>query len=133
MSRETSPTMPEGSSKSWLPIEDLEQAEGHITAKVLFPASSQWFRGHFPIQPILPGVAVLAAAVEPLLMAARAKGRSLEILGFSKVRIRRLTFPGDALHISIKDMPALKEAELGFQVTCRGERVCQGIVHMAEK
>ena len=133
MSRETNPTMPEINLTAWLPIEHLEQAEGRINARALFPSSSLWFRGHFPVEPILPGVALLALAVEPLLLAARTKGRSLKILGFSKVRIRRLTFPGDVLDISIRDMPTLKEANLGFQVNCRGEKVCQGIVHMAEE
>ncbi|MBN1614582.1 MAG: hypothetical protein JW950_08975 [Deltaproteobacteria bacterium] len=133
MSRETNPTTPEIVPESWLPIECLEQAEGSLRARVLFPPSSAWFRGHFPIHPILPGVAVLAAAVEPLLISARAKGRSLWIAGFTKVKIRRLTFPGDRLDISIQDMPAHKEAELVFQVSCRGEKVCQGIVHVTEE
>jgi 3-hydroxyacyl-[acyl-carrier-protein] dehydratase len=133
MSREINPAMPEISSRSWLPIEDVKQVDGHIKAKALFPPSSQWFQGHFPIQPILPGVAVLALAVKPLLITAHAKGRSLKVLGFSKVRIRMLTLPGDSLQISIEDMPMLKEAELGFLVSCRGEKVCQGIVHMAEE
>jgi hypothetical protein len=133
MSRETGQPVHETTSHAHLPIDDLRQAVGRIKAKAAFPPSSIWFQGHFPAVRILPGVALMALAVEPLLLSWQTKGRPLKIRGFSKVRIKMLSFPGDELLISIEDMPPIQEAELGFEVSCRGEKVCQGYVLIAEQ
>lgn len=133
MSRETDQSVHDTVLHAHLPIYDLEKAAGHIKAKALFPPDSIWFQGHFPAIRILPCVAVTALAVEPLLRYSRSMGRLLKIVGFSKVRIKILTFPNEELCISIEDMPPVKEAELAFEVACRGEKICQGRALVAEQ
>jgi hypothetical protein len=133
MSRKTNQPVHEIVSRTHLPLFDLKQAAGQIQAKALFPPESIWFQGHFPAVRILPCVAVTALAVEPLLRCGEAGGRLLKIVGFTKVRIRTLTFPDEELSISIEDMPPGKEAELIFEVFCRGEKVCHGKVLVAEQ
>jgi hypothetical protein len=78
-------------------------------------------------------VAVTALAVEPLLRCGEAGGRLLKIVGFTKVRIRMLTYPNEELSVAIEEMPPGKEAELAFEVSCLGEKVCLGKVLVAEQ
>ena len=133
MSRKTDQPVHEIISRTHLPVFDLKQAPGHIQAKAVFPPDSIWFQGHFPGISILPFVAVTALAVEPLLRYSQARGRPLKITGFSRVRIRALTSPDEELCMSIEDMPPAREAELAFEVSSQGEKVCQGRVLVAEE
>jgi 3-hydroxymyristoyl/3-hydroxydecanoyl-(acyl carrier protein) dehydratase len=133
MSRETGQPMPEKDLQAQLPIFDLMKNGGRITAKAIVPPAAVWFQGHFPALSILPCVAVTALAVEPLLRYAQAMGRPLKIVGFSRVRIKMLTFPGELLAISIEEMPPLPEAELAFEIACGDNKICQGRAQVAEK
>jgi len=72
-------------------------------------------------------------AAETVKRQAQAKGRTLEVSGFSRVRFKRLIFPEEELSISISAMPSGPEAQLDFYLTCHGEPVVQGIVQVTEK
>jgi len=56
-----------------------------------------WFEGHFPGNPILPGVAQLALVVEAL---ARERGTALALGGIPFVRLRQLVRPGERLRLA---------------------------------
>ena len=133
MSRETDQPVHEKVLQAQLPIFDLLKKAGRITAKAIFPPDAVWFQGHFPAIGILPCVAVTALAVEPLLRHSRNMGRLLKIVGFSKVRIKMLTFPDELLSISIEEMPPLPEAELAFEIACGDDKICQGRALVKEK
>ena len=133
MSRETDQPVHEQVLQAQLPIFDLMKKAGRIKAKALFPPDAVWFQGHFPAIAILPCVTITALAVEPLLRHSRAMGRPLKIVGFSKVRIKMLTFPDELLSISIEEMPPVKEAELAFEIACGNDKICQGRALVAEK
>jgi len=133
MSRETDQLVHEKVLQSQLPIFDLMKKAGRIKAKALFPPDAVWFQGHFPAIGILPCVTVTALAVEPLLRHSQAMGRLLKIVGFSRVRIKMLTFPDELLSISIEEMPPAKEAKLAFEIACGDDKICQGRALVTEK
>ncbi|MCK9364695.1 MAG: hypothetical protein M0P74_14000 [Syntrophales bacterium] len=133
MSKETDHPMHEKVLQVQLPIFDLAENAGRITAKAIFPSDAIWFQGHFPTIGILPCVAVTALAVEPLLRHSQAMGRPLKIVGFSRVRIKMLTFPDELLSISIEEMPPVPEAELAFEIACGDDKICQGRALVTEK
>jgi hypothetical protein len=81
---------------------------------------------HVPAAPILPEVALMAVAVEPLLITAKAAGCSLYVRGFPTMCMKMLCFHDDELLISGEDTPPQQETELAIKVTCRGKTVCQG-------
>ena len=58
-----------------------------------------WFEGHFPGNPILPGVAQLTLVVEAL---ARERGAALTLGGIAFVRLRQLVRPGERLRLATK-------------------------------
>jgi 3-hydroxymyristoyl/3-hydroxydecanoyl-(acyl carrier protein) dehydratase len=117
----------------WLSLENTSiTPEGRWESTVRFGPSSQWFSGHFDRCPLLPGVALLALAAEMLEKQGCEQGRRLVVSGFSKVRLRRLVFPDEELHISVAAMPFGTEATLDFHITCRGEIAAQGFLKAGE-
>ena len=65
-----------------------------------------WARGHFPEQPIMPGVLMLEAIAQTgalmLLVQPEFRGRTALLAGLKDVRFRRLVLPGDVLTMDVK-------------------------------
>lgn len=74
---------------------DSETAAGGV---VRFPASLPVFAGHFPGQPLVPGVYVLAAVAE---VAAQACGRSLMLRAIDRAKWSAPAFPDQDLMVSV--------------------------------
>ena len=119
--------------EKWLPFREVSHISlGRIEARVKLDPSSEWFSGHFDQIPIMPGVSMLCLVGEAVRRQGQKKGRKLEVSGFLKVRIRRMIFPGEELHISVVAMPPDFHADLDFKLTCREGTVAEGIVRMTE-
>lgn len=67
------------------------------------PSGGDYFEGHFPGRPILPGVAELALILEALARQAR---RPVPIQGIAFARLRQLVFPGDRLELDVRELDA---------------------------
>ena len=118
----------------WLPLEDTRiTPEGYWESSVRFGPSSEWFSGHFDECPLVPGVVLLALAVETAKRQGREQGRLLEVSGFSRMRFKRAVFPDEGLPISVAAMPPGSEAELDFHMTCHGEPVAEGLMKAREE
>jgi 3-hydroxymyristoyl/3-hydroxydecanoyl-(acyl carrier protein) dehydratase len=119
---------------NWLPLGETRiTPEGRFESDARFERSSAWLSGHFDECPVVPGVALLALAVEMVKGQGRAQGRLLVVSGFSRVRFKRLTFPDEELHISVAAMPPGSEADLDFHMTCHGDPIAQGIMKAREE
>ncbi len=59
---------------------------------------SLFFRGHFPEDPILPGIALLALIMEAV---ATWEQRAVTLLGLRDFRLRRVVRPGDGVDIHL--------------------------------
>jgi len=122
------------SQDRWLPLMDLRiTSDGGWESCVQLGPSSEWFSGHFDEYPLLPGVALLALAVETVKKQGREQGRSLEVSGFFGVRFKRLVLPGEDMIISVGAMPPGSEAKLNFHVTCHGHIVVYGVLKAIEE
>jgi 3-hydroxyacyl-[acyl-carrier-protein] dehydratase len=75
---------------------------GQGQATVRFPRSSPVFEGHFPHAPILPGVALIDAAVQ---IAAQATRRKLQLSQLSNAKFCRVVEPDQAVVLSFKVSP----------------------------
>lgn len=66
-----------------------------------------YFRGHFPEQPLMPGVLICEALAQAgALLAQRSTdgvqaGRVVVLTGLDHVRFRRPVLPGDQLHLEV--------------------------------
>lgn len=88
------------------------------------------FQGHFPGEPVLPGVYILESLAQagsiPLLQLDRFKGKTAYLGGMNKVKFRKKVVPGDQLILEV-DIIKLKEyAGIGKGVAyVDGKKVCE--------
>ncbi len=104
-----------------------------LVAKRTFRADEDFYRGHYPGQPITPGVLLCEAVFQTgaILMAKRAQAAGAGEQGgvpllarVSDVKFRNPVFPGDTIEITAK----IKETVGGFtmmggSITSGGKRV----------
>lgn len=74
--------------------------EGGWLLRVRVPEDSPLFAGHFPGQPIVPGIAHLALVARAL---ADWRGTEVDILGVSALRLRSPVGPGETLEVQVRE------------------------------
>jgi 3-hydroxyacyl-[acyl-carrier-protein] dehydratase len=72
---------------------------------------SHFFLGHFPDDPILPGIALLAMVMEAV---ATWEQHAVSLLGLRDFRLRRVVRPGDGIDIHLSR--TVKAGEIRFAV-----------------
>ena len=99
-----------------------------LSAEASAGAGSPWFSGHFPGDPILPGIAILSMVTDAVIHHECERGRKVRITGIRRVRFRQPVRPGEALTISL----SLPHQEAGisyqFKVSVNEKTACTGIV-----
>jgi 3-hydroxyacyl-[acyl-carrier-protein] dehydratase len=91
-----------------------------------------WFAGHFPGNPVMPGVLIVEALAQTATLAAASaggsEGRIGLFAGIDKVRFKRVVKPGDTLHMEAEIVAvhgpvgrAKVVAKVEGQLACRGE------------
>ncbi len=95
--------------------------DGHIAAKARIEPDASWFDGHFPGNPVLPGIAQLAIVLDAVR---KAGGKDMEVCGFRRVRFRQVIQPDDDLEISVS--PNEKDGTYAFNIRANGEPACKG-------
>ncbi len=77
-----------------------------IVGYKLVSKDEPFFKGHFPGQPIMPGVLVVEALAQMggifLLRDPKRLGKTPLFLGIDRVRFRRQVVPGDVLTLKVK-------------------------------
>jgi len=106
----------------------LPEVVERIVATVRFPEDSAWFSGHFPGNPIVPGVALIALVSEAVIEQERVAGRSLAITGVRRVRFRLPVGPGDEVTLEATAVSGSSEPAFAFTVSLAGESACNGVL-----
>jgi len=90
-------------------------------------ANEPCFQGHFPGNPIMPGVLMLEAIAQTCIMVYKPFLENDNVLfvfsGIDKVKFRRQVSPGDVLHIDVKIL-----ANKGRLIKCQGVITVDGNV-----
>jgi 3-hydroxyacyl-[acyl-carrier-protein] dehydratase len=95
-------------------------------------ANEQFFEGHFPFKPIMPGVLMVEALAQlgciALLMKEEWRGKLGVFTGIDGFRFRTMATPGDRLDLEVEllkikgPIGKLKAtARVGDQIACEGE------------
>ncbi len=95
-----------------------------------------WFAGHFPGNPIMPGVLVVEALAQAGVVTAlaqeEAKGKLVLFAGIDKVRFKRVVRPGDTLDLRVEVMMARSSVgKAKIVATVQDDLVCRGEVMFA--
>jgi UDP-N-acetylglucosamine acyltransferase len=80
---------------------------GRLVAAKSVTGSEDFFAGHFPSQPVMPGVLILEALAQAagiwILKAAREPRRvEIRVVGFDDTKFRRPVVPGDQLRLEVE-------------------------------
>ncbi|MDR2861107.1 MAG: hypothetical protein LBV07_00945 [Syntrophobacterales bacterium] len=112
------------------PEDDDHDSQGAV--KGVAPQASPWFSGHFPGNPILPGIAILVMVKETILCGEGKKGKKVKITGMKKIRFRLPAKPDDTLDISYSALPGKENLTYSFKVSLAGQVMCMGAMLAAE-
>lgn len=114
----------------WYLLNKIESnTENEIRAVIQVPAASPWFDGHFPGEPILPGLAQIGIVFDVIKKASEGE---LRVLSVSRVRFKRIVRPEDRLEVIVT--PLKKEADAyTFQIQIQGAQVSSGVVRLKRK
>lgn len=98
-----------------------------------FPPEEPFFRGHFPGDPLVPGVILAEALAQTAGIAAGQPGRSFRLTAIKGMKFLRAVRPLDALKLHARKIAAVGPL-WQFEVTARvGEdAVAEGVVVLSE-
>lgn len=111
-------------------IDGSKSIEGYKNVTINEP----YFQGHFPGEPIMPGVLQVEAMAQIGAMLLRTmiddyKNKLVFFLGFDKVRFRRPVRPGDRLDFKVEIIrPSLRAAKMQGFAFVDGEEVCRATI-----
>lgn len=112
-------------------IEEIEEGKRAVGIKNV-TVNEPFFQGHFPGNPIMPGVLIVEAMAQvggvAILCQEEYKNKLAVFAGIDHVRFRRQVVPGDVLRMEA-EMIAIKrgigkakvKAEVDGQLVCEGE------------
>ena len=113
----------------WSLLKEIKVSNhNYIEALAEVPADSPWFSGHFPGEPILPGIALIYMAEQAIIQDALAKGKQVQLHALKRVRFTQLVRPGETLLLNISGEEVGEEILFSFKVTNKGNIVCSGSI-----
>ena len=98
----------------------------NIEALADVPADSPWFSGHFPGEPILPGIALVYIVKQAIVEEALKKGTQLQLYSLRRIRFTQPVRPGDTLSISINYEDTGEDILFSFKVINKENVVSSG-------
>jgi 3-hydroxyacyl-[acyl-carrier-protein] dehydratase len=112
----------------WYDIKDVNHSDPEeISLDIQVPPESGWFSGHFPGEPILPGIAQLGMVFDAIN---RSESRNIKITGIRRVRFKQIIRPDDPLQLTIKPHKNGSGA-YDFRIQVNSELACSGIMTVA--
>lgn len=113
----------------WSLLKEIKVSNhNYIEALADVPADSPWFSGHFPGEPILPGIALIYMAEQAIVQDALAKGEQVQLHALKRVRFTQLVRPGETLSLSIASEEAGENVLFSFKVENKENIVCSGSI-----
>ena len=113
----------------WYSLLDLERyTPSEVLAHVTVNDNSPWFSGHFPDNPILPGIAQLNMVADVIALSTQ---QNLYIKRLSRVKFKKLVRPGELLEIHT--VMTSTNGLYSFRISHEAQDVCSGMMSLAHK
>lgn len=111
-------------------IEDYIPGES-ATAYKNVETSEWYFKGHFPENPIMPGVLIVESLAQTgavaILSLEENKGKNALFGGINKMKFKKTVVPGDRLKLEVKIIKKKGPIGVGEAIaTCEGKVVARG-------
>ena len=103
--------------------------DNYIEALADVPADSPWFLGHFPGEPILPGIAIVYIVGQAIIQDTLKKGEQVQLRALKRVRFNQPVRPEETLLVSITCEEKGEEVLFSFKVASQGNIVCSGSIN----
>jgi len=100
----------------------------YIEALAEVPADSPWFSGHFPGEPILPGIALVHIVEQAIAQFALSRGERFHLHVLKRVRFTQPVRPGDTLTVKVTGEEKDTEFLFNFKVANSKDVVCSGLM-----
>jgi len=114
----------------WYVLRDLKQSDSkELCADIQVPPDSPWFLGHFPGEPVLPGIAQLGMVLDAIN---QSSNQNMRISSVSRVRFKQIIRPNDQLKIIAAPQKDHAESYV-FRIMVRGELVCSGVMTLENR
>jgi 3-hydroxymyristoyl/3-hydroxydecanoyl-(acyl carrier protein) dehydratase len=114
---------------AWYVLGRVETSDtGEMHTDVRIPPESLWFSGHFPGEPILPGIAQLGIVYDAVC---QALGGQISITGFSRVKFKKMVKPLDYLKVFVTPKDN-REGVYAFRVVAGNDLACSGTMTLGK-
>ncbi len=105
------------------------EPDGSFSAEARIGGASPWFSGHFPNEPVLPGIALLAMTGDTIRRRQSEAGKKVRISRIRKVRFRLPVRPDSVLCLRLSSTGTDNNPLVyQFRIALDGETVCTGIM-----
>jgi len=110
-------------------VEEIEEGK-KVIAKKNVTVNEPFFQGHFPGEPVMPGVLIIEALAQAgavaLLSLPQFKGKIAYFGGIDKAKFRKKVVPGDTLMLEVEIMKVKSVAGIGKAIaTVDGKKVAE--------
>lgn len=113
----------------WNLLKDVKWIEPNaLEALVRVPRDCIWFTGHFPGEPILPGIAIVHTVYEAILKLAEKDAEPISLSALKRVRFTGPVRPGDAFLLNLSREDEAQAILFNFKVTHEDKIICSGQV-----
>lgn len=116
----------------FLMIDSIEELEPGVRAvgRKCVSVNEPYFQGHFPGNPVMPGVLIMEALAQvgavAMLTLPEWKGKTAYFAGIDKARFRRKVMPGDVLMLEMTVIKVKGSVGIGKAVaTVNGEKAAE--------
>ena len=116
----------------FLLIDKVISMEGNkIVAIKNVTVNENYFQGHFPAEPVMPGVLIIEALSQTgavaILSKNEFKGKIAYFAGIDKAKFRRKVIPGDILRLEVEITKLRGRAGIGYGIAyVDDKKVCEG-------
>jgi len=109
----------------WYSIKNVRQSDlNEISGDIRVLPDSPWFCGHFPGEPILPGIAQLGMVFEVIKQSCN---QNLKISSINRVRFKQIIRPNDRLRVIATPLKG-ETGSYFFRIIVEDEMVCSGVM-----
>ena len=114
---------------SWQLLKEVKRvADDKLEARAYVPEDSDWFTGHFPGEPILPGIALLQTVYDAIVRDAQDRGESVQLSSLKRIRFTGPVRPGEKFSLSLSREEAKEELLFHFKAAAGENIICSGLV-----